>query len=243
MLAKAPSKTFHCLTWKPTIRGEPITRQNWIYEQKKKKKGSAPIRLRPDGSVRLPSNARLRASNRTVGWEINAFKSFLAWAKRKGVYHGDADLFIFKNGKSSRRSAFTSLEYNRITSVMRRKSWMEVGEASERSTIGAIQKNVASLRVVFSQYGCASWGGRIFDGRILLTRGTRTAKKPVKCGLLNRIPRFRNVEKSRECRKLLRLLGSWRQIGSQEEIFPMTDDFIWCDEDWTSDWGFPRGVQ
>ena len=102
--------------------------QEWIKQQKKRKRGSIPIRLMPDGSARLPSNAKLRASNRTVSWEINAFKSFLGWAKRKGFYDGDADLFLFKKGSSSRRTAFTAAEYNRITGVMRRKAWIEVGK-------------------------------------------------------------------------------------------------------------------
>jgi hypothetical protein len=110
--------------------------QHWIDEQKKNRNGIVPIRLRPDGSVRLPSNARLRASNRTVGWEINSFESFLAWARRKGIYQGDADLFMFKNGNSSRRSAFTPQEYNRITSVMRRKSWLEVGKYQNDPRLG-----------------------------------------------------------------------------------------------------------
>jgi hypothetical protein len=102
--------------------------QEWIKQQKKRKRGRIPIRFMPDGSVRLPSNARLRASNRTIGWKINAFKSFLGWTKRKGFYNGDADLFVFKIGASSRRTAFTAAEYNRITGAMRRKAWIEVGK-------------------------------------------------------------------------------------------------------------------
>ena len=62
--------------------------QEWIEQQKKLKRGRVPMRLMPDGSIRLPSNARLRASNRTVGWETTAFKSFLTWAKKKRSVSG-----------------------------------------------------------------------------------------------------------------------------------------------------------
>jgi integrase len=128
--------------------------QNWIDEQKKKKRASIPIRLHSDGSVRLPYNARLQASNRTVGWEINAFKSFLAWAKRKGLYVGDADLFVFKNGRSSRRSAFTQQEYNRITSAMRRKSWLsEVGKHKNDPRLARYRKMLRAYVLFLANTG------------------------------------------------------------------------------------------
>jgi hypothetical protein len=142
--------------------------QNWIDEQKKKKRGSIPIRLHSDGSVRLPYNARLQASNRTVGWEINAFKSFLAWAKRKGLYVGDADLFVFKNGRSSRRSAFTQQEYNRITSVMRRKSWLsEVGKHKNDPRLARYRKMLRAYVLFLANTGLGSEKREIFDGKTL----------------------------------------------------------------------------
>jgi integrase len=204
--------------------------QNWIYEQKKKKRGSAPIRLRPDGSVRLPSNARLRASNRTVGWEINAFKSFLAWAKRKGVYHGDADLFIFKNGKSSRRSAFTSLEYNRITSVMRRKSWMEVGKHQNDPRLARYRKMLRAY-VLF----LANTGVRVGEARNLRWQDityARNKDRQETCKVWvaqshSKVQKRREVAGMPKAAEVIRELEADRK---SRRDFSQPNDFIWCDE-------------
>ena len=204
--------------------------QRWIDEQKKKKRGSTPIRLRPDGSIRLPSDARLRASNRTVAWEINAFKSFLAWAKRRGIYRGDADLFIFKNGKSSRRSAFTSA---RIQSHhQRHEAQIMVGgrEVSERSTAGAIQKNVASIRIVFSQYGCAGWGSQKSSVAGYYLRKNKDREETCKVWVAqsySKVQRRREVAGMAKAAEVIRAVGGDRK---SKKDFYQPNDFIWCDE-------------
>ncbi|MGE5478134.1 MAG: tyrosine-type recombinase/integrase [Bacteroidales bacterium] len=77
---------------------------------------------------KLHGNSKRRAARRTVEWEIGAFKQFLGWARRKGRYAGDACEFVFAKGVHNRRSAFTRADYNKLTSFMRRKEWLEVGK-------------------------------------------------------------------------------------------------------------------
>ena len=230
MLAKSPSKTFHWLTWKPTKSWRANYWQHWIDEQKKKIRGIAPIRLGPDGSVRLPSNARLRASNRTVAWEINAFKSFLAWAKRRGIYRGDADLFIFKNGKSSRRSAFTSKEYNRITSVMRRKSWTDVGKYQNDPRLARYRKMLRAY-VLF----LANTGLRVGEARNLRWQDITYARNEGReetCKVWvaqshSKVQKRRDVAGMPKAAEVIRNLEADRTLKNDR---CQPNDFIWCDE-------------
>jgi len=204
--------------------------QHWIDEQKKKKRGSVPIRLGPDGSVRLPSNARLRASNRTVGWEINAFKRFSAWAKRRGIYRGDADLFIFKIGNSSRRSAFTSQEYNRITGVMRRKSWLEVGKPQNDPRL-ARYRTLLRAYVLF----LANTGLRVGEARNLRwqdityarNKGREETCKVWVAQSHSKVQKRREVAGMPKAAEVIRALGADRKSKND---FCQPNDFIWCDE-------------
>jgi integrase len=205
--------------------------QNWIDEQKKKKRGSTPIRLHSDGSVRLPYNARLQASNRTVGWEINAFKSFLVWAKRKGLYVGDADLFVFKNGRSSRRSAFTQQEYNRITSVMRRKSWLsEVGKHKNDPRLSRYRKMLRAY-VLF----LANTGLRVGESRNLRWQDitfTKNAHGEEICKVWvtqshSKVKKRREVSGMAKAAEVIRELAADRKSKND---FCQPHDFVWCDE-------------
>lgn len=204
--------------------------QEWIKQQKRRKRGSTPIRLMPDGSVRLPSNARLRASNRTVGWEINAFKSFLTWAKRKGLYQGDADLFAFKNGTSSRRSAFTQQEYNRITSVMRRKSWFQVGKYQNDLRLIRYRKMLRAY-VLF----LANTGLRVGEARNIRWQDVTYAKntKGEEICKVWVTQSHSKVQKRREVAAMPKAAEVIRELHAERKSnndFCHSNDFIWCDE-------------
>jgi integrase len=204
--------------------------QHWIDEQKKKKRGSAPVRLRPDGSVRLPPNARLRASNRTVGWEINAFKSFLAWAKRRGIYRGDADLFIFKNSKSSRRSAFTSQEYNRITSVMRRKSWLEVGKHQNDPRLARYRKMLRAYVLFLANTGLRVGEARNLRWQDITFTKNKEGEEICKVWVTQS---YSKVQKRREVSAMAKAAEVIRELKADRKSigeFCQPNDFIWCDE-------------
>jgi integrase len=204
--------------------------QTWIDDQKTRKKGSAPIRLLPDGSVRLPSNAKLRAANRTVGWEINSFKSFLRWANRKGYYHGDATLFVFKNGKSSRRSAFTPQEYNRITSVMRRKSWVEVGKHQNDPRLARYRKMLRAYVLFLANTGLRVGEARHLRWQDITFAKNKDGEETCKVWVAqshSKVKKRREVVGMAKAAEVIRELASDRR--SREE-FCQPHDFIWCDE-------------
>jgi integrase len=204
--------------------------QDWIDAQKTRKRGSVPIRLRPDGSVRLPSNAKLRASNRTVGWEINSFKSFLGWAKRKGMYNGDAVLFVFKNGKSSRRSAFTPHEYNRITSVMRRKSWLEVGKHQNDSRLARYRKMLRAYVLFLSNTGLRVGEARNLRWQDITYTKNKHGDEACKVWVAqshSKVQKRREVVGMAKGAEVIRELQADRGLTGD---FCQPDDFIWCDQ-------------
>ena len=217
--------------------------QNWIDAQKARKRGSVPIRLRSDGSIRLPSNAKLRASNRTVGWEINSFKSFLGWARRKGLYQGDAILFVFKNGSSSRRSAFTPLEYNRITSVMRRKSWMKVGKHQNDPRLARYRKMLRAYVLFLSNTGLRVGEARNVRWQDVTFAKNKEGEETCKVWVAQS---YSKVQKRREVVGMAKSAGVIRELQADRRStndFSQPSDFIWCDELGRVIRGFPRGVQ
>jgi integrase len=204
--------------------------QNWIDAQKNRKRGSAPIRLRSDGSVRLPSNAKLRASNRTVGWEINSFKSFLGWAKRKGIYSGDAVLFVFKNGKSSRRSAFTPQEYNRITSVMRRKSWLEVGKHQNDPRLARYRKMLRAYVLFLANTGVRVGEARNLRWQDITYAKNKDGEETCKVWVAqshSKVQKRREVAGMAKAADVIRELEAGRKL---KKDFCQPNDVIWCDE-------------
>jgi integrase len=236
-----------CRYWKEYVGKKPIANisladmeayeswranywQHWIDEQKKRKRGATPIRLNDDGSIRLPSNAKLRASNRTVGWEINSFKSFLGWAKRKGIYQGDAGLFVFKNGKSSRRSAFTPQEYNRITSVMRRKSWMEVGKHQNDPRLARYRRMLRAYVLFLSNAGVRVGEARNLRWQDITYAKNKEREETCKVWVAqshSKVQKRREVAGMAKSAEVIRELQADRKSQSD---FCQPDDFIWCDE-------------
>lgn len=204
--------------------------QHWIDDQKKKKKGSTKIRYMPDGSVRLPSNARLRASNRTIGWEINAFKAFLGWTKRKGLYQGDGDLFTFKNGTSSRRSAFTYKEYQRITSVMRRRAWSQPGKHQNDNRLARYRKMLRAY-VFF----LAHTGVRVGEARNLRWQDISYARnndneeicKVWVAQSHSKVKKRREAVGNSKAAEVIRELEADRKSKND---FCQSNDFIFCNE-------------
>ncbi len=69
-------------------------------------------------------NVKARPSQRTVEWEVNAFKQFLRWATAQGTYSGNAVNFRYTVDKKQSRSAFTHAQLTKLVTFMRRKTWL-----------------------------------------------------------------------------------------------------------------------
>jgi integrase len=232
-----------CRYWKDYIGKKPLAQvfltDMEAYEQwrsgywqhwKEQQKGKKSIPLSPDGSPKLSSNARIQASTKTLVWEINSFKSFLVWAKRKGLYNGDADLFVFKHGSFARRSAFTPQEYNRITSVMRRKSWLEVGKHGNDPLL-ARHRKMRRAYVLFM----ANTGLRVGEARNLRWQDVtfiknKNGEEICKVWVTqshSKVKKRREVSGMAKAAEVIRELAVDRR---SRKDFCEPHDFIWCDE-------------
>lgn len=69
-------------------------------------------------------NVKSKPSQRTIEWELNAFKQFLRWAEEQGDYSGNALNFKFSVDKKHSRSAFTADQLHRLVLFTRDKTWL-----------------------------------------------------------------------------------------------------------------------
>ncbi|MBK9364276.1 MAG: hypothetical protein IPM99_25710 [Rubrivivax sp.] len=74
---------------------------------------------------KVHGNAKERPSQRTIEWEVGAFKQFLRWASERGRYNGNALTFKFTVDKKQARSAFTDEQLDTLANFTRRKSWVQ----------------------------------------------------------------------------------------------------------------------
>jgi integrase len=74
--------------------------------------------------VTLHGNAKAKPSQRTIEWEVGAFKQFLRWANDRGRYNGDALKFRYVVDKKQSRPAFTENQFETLASYMSRKTWL-----------------------------------------------------------------------------------------------------------------------
>jgi integrase len=204
--------------------------QNWIADQKLQKKGSRPVRFKPDGTVRLPSNARLRASTRTVQWEINSFKAFLAWAKRKGLYSGDAILFSFKKTSVSRRSSFTSSEYTRITGVMRRKSWLEVGKHQNDRRLSRYRKMLRAYVLFLANTGLRVGEARNLRWKDIIFQQNSNGERICRIWVAQAQSKVKKRREVIAMPKAAEVINDLRSSRRANNDFDRDDDPIWCDE-------------
>ncbi len=75
--------------------------------------------------IKLHGNAKAKPSQRTIEWEVGAFKQFLRWASDRGRYSGDALRFKYTVDKKQARSGFTDAQLDTLATFMRRKSWLQ----------------------------------------------------------------------------------------------------------------------
>lgn len=180
--------------------------------------------------VKPHGNAKERITHRTLEWEIGAFKQFLTWARRKGKYNGDATEFVFGKGAHNRRSAFTRLDYNKLVSFMRRKSWLEVGKHGN-------DKRLIRYRIMLRAYilFMANTGLRVGEARNLkwsdVVFSTNANNEDIVRVLVH--GSYSKVRKRREviglsgaAVGLKRLLEARKNENDHSE----KDDHIWCNE-------------
>jgi integrase len=208
--------------------------RRWLDDLKKQSRQSLykkGIRPQRDGSFSLPSNARLRASHRTIVWEILAFKQFLRWCEKNNTYEGNALHFVVKKGPISRRSGFTAAEYTRLTSVMRRNAWLaEIGKHKNDPRLAHYREMLRAYVLFLSNTGMRVGEARNLRWADLTFAKTNAEHEICKIWVSQS---FSKVKKRREVIGMPKAAEVMRHLHSSRKArndFFGKEDFIWCDE-------------
>lgn len=182
--------------------------------------------------IRLHGNAKHRAASRTLEWEIGAFKQFLRWAHTRGRYDGNALDYTFKLDEEGRRSAFTLAQWTKLTSYMRRKTWLEVGKHKNDSRLQRYRRMLQAY-VLFM----ANTGLRVGEARNLSWNDCVFANSSRDEDRLVRVAVASSHSKVKKRRIVVGTAGAhsalWRLFNERKATkdYAKGGDYIWCDVD------------
>lgn len=195
-------------------------RQSYWSKQGTKSKGMHP-------------NARDKASERTLIWEINAFKQFLRWCMTKGLYSGNATEFQFsRSTELGTRSAFTIPQWNKLLGFMRRNAWLKVGKMGNDSRLIRHRKLLRTYILFMSNTGL-----RVGEARNLQWRHISFVKGHTEEESTLRIWVAASTSKVRKGREVIGTEGAYNALYElhrerlASDDFCEPNDYIWVDTD------------
>lgn len=181
---------------------------------------------------KVHGNAKERPAQRTIEWEIGAFKQFLRWASERGRYSGNALNFKFNVDKKQARSAFTHEQLDKLVNFVRRKSWLNgVGKHGHDARLTRYREMLRAY--VFFMAGT---GLRPGEARNLRWRDIKYALRADKQEAIHVIVEATHskVKKKRVAVGLdiAAMAINGLQVRRRERNdYAGEDDFIWCDTD------------
>ena len=184
--------------------------------------------------VAVHGNVKAKPSQRTIEWEVNAFKQFLRWAGTQGVYSGNALTFRYTVDKKQSRSAFTADQLNKLVLFARQKAWVNgVGKHGHDARLTRYRKMLRAY-VVFM----AGTGLRPGEARHLKWRDITYTQSTDKQESLE-VFVHASHSKVNATRTTIGLdiasmaIESLHKQRKASNDFAGPDDYIWCDTDGT----------
>jgi integrase len=177
-------------------------------------------------------NAKAKPSQRTIEWEVGAFKQFLRWASDKGRYNGDALRFRYVVEDKQARSAFTKKQFEMLEKYMSRKTWLN--GAGKHGHDSRVSRHRAMLRayVLF----VAGTGLRPGEARNLRWRDITYEQSSDEQEIVEVFVHATHskVNKTRTTIGLDLAASAISQLQAERKAnndFAGPDDHIWCDTD------------
>jgi integrase len=193
-------------------------RQNY-YEDKKKR------------GLEIHGNSKTFASPKTIEGDINSFKFFLRWCSVKGRYSGNALEYVTKkNAVSNKRSAFTTVQWTKLTGYMRRNQWLIVGRRGNDSRL-IRHRHMLKAYILFMK----NTGLRVGESRKLRWEDVDFVADPNPSKQFVRIKVLSENSKTRKNAIVIgnegafNALSEWMQFRTEHEDFIQPQDPIWCD--------------
>lgn len=193
-------------------------RQNY-YEDKKRR------------GLEIHGNSKTFASPKTIEGDINNFKFFLRWCSVKGRYSGNALEFVNKkNSVSNKRSAFTTVQWTKLTGYMRRNEWFIVGRRGNDSRM-IRNRHMLKSYILFMK----NTGLRVGENRKLRWEDVEFVTDPDPSKEFVRVKVLSENSKTRKNAIVIgnegafKALSDWFQYRKKYEDFNQSQDPIWCD--------------
>lgn len=184
-------------------------------------------------SKTMPPNARERASERTLAWEINAFKQFLRWCKTKGVYSGHATEFKFaRTTNRGTRSSFTTTQWNKLLGFMRRAAWFKVGKMKNDSRIIRHRKLLKTYILFMANTGLRVGEARHLQWEhITFVKGNTEEENRLKIWIRASTSKVRKLREVIGTEGAYNALYQLHQDRTHAQDFCSPTDHIWVDTD------------
>ena len=193
-----------------------LWRQDWSRNTKRKRKHG---------------NYKDRVTQRTIQFEINAFKAVLRWCAWRKFYNGRAYEWRFKLTEKNRRSALTLDQYVKLYRYLRTNKFLERGKHGNDSRI---RRHRVMLRtyILFM----ANTGLRVGEARYLKWRDIEEdTNKLGQRVLLARVSQSHSkVRKTRHVvgrTTALKVIERWRKHLLSSGKYLDDDSYIFCDQD------------
>ena len=192
-----------------------VWRQDWSRNTKRKRKHG---------------NYKDRVTQRTIQFEINAFKAVLRWCAGRKFYSGRAYEWRYKLTKKNRRSAFTINQYRKLYRYMRTNEFLDKGKHKNDPRIRR-HRTMLRAYILFM----ANTGLRVGEARYLkwsdIEEGKNKLERRV---MLVRVSQLHSkVRKGRQAvgrNTALRAIERWRQYLELSGESVSDNRYIFCDQ-------------
>lgn len=183
---------------------------------------------------RVHGNAKERPSQRTIEWEVGAFKQFLGWASERGRYSGDALRFKYTVDKKQARSAFTDEQLNQLGKFLNQESWLKgVGKHGHDSRLTRYREMLGAYVFFMAGTGLRPGEARNLRWRDIKYEQAADHQEVVEVFVHSTHSKVKRTRTAIGVQTAAFALWELQASRRQREDHAAADDYIWCDTDGT----------
>jgi integrase len=183
---------------------------------------------------KVHGNAKEKPSQRTIEWEVGAFKQFLRWAGERGRYNGDALRFKFTVDKKQARSAFTDEQIDTLAQFMRRKSWTHgVGKHGHDARLTRYREMLRAYVLFMAGTGLRPGEARNLRWRDIKYNQAADEQEVVEVFVHSTHSKVNRTRTAVGVQTAAFAISELQATRRERKDYAADDDYIWCDTDGT----------
>jgi integrase len=177
---------------------------------------------------------KAKPSQRTIEWELNAFKQFLRWAEEQGDYSGNALHFKFSVDKKHSRSAFTADQVHRLVLFTRDKTWLNgVGKHGHDARLTRYREMLRTYVVFMAGTGPRPGEARQLRWKDVTSVELKDGQQAIEVFVHASHSKVKKTRTTIGLDIAAMALDHLRGLREKASDFIAPDDYIWCDTDGT----------